>query len=917
MHVLKVVCATCVFICASTIHAQVSGDATTQNQILSFPLGAATDPQNPLEPSKDPATPSGDPYLAAINSVFDHSMGTDLGKFRLYGCDQLVKSFSLEEGANTPPSTFGAFCVNGGLAAGFGQAGGGQFFVNGTYAGAREPTALFYDGHPGIDFVAHFVPVKAAAKGTIYYPKFMRGITDGEAFSRYHVLALIPDGHPDIRLYYLHLATHPSGEKCPTKKPSFADKCPPGVILPIPVKDSPVGVEDGQIIGISGEAGVQGSPHLHFEVQRILPLAMVDPAIASFVTCKEDPTIPNFANMACLPVDPYGWDKELIGCTQKSDGYSCQASAISDPYTLVTGALKSSVENIRLWNNQVTIDSLTSTADLASDTIRFQVVGRNIDSDTHICFWQMANPTPIRTCPTRTDTVAVPGQLSYDGHLEPGDYFLYLESGDGRHRSNARKLHIEKRIIFPPIAAFTMSFSAVSAHEGEALSVLIPIGKTIPVTFDGGASVANGSSIAGWSWTIDGINVSTAESFTVPIGLGTHQVSLTVTNALGMISLPANGTINANPANLLPSVMFDGSTDALNRFFFASFQTPIIDSQNRLLVVSTHFGFSCPFNQCGLRANAISPQGTLIWQSPSDGTFITHSSGGAPALGRNDVLFVPGFDTGIFAIDSSGTPVSGWPLFVLASGGNSALSGMIVDNDSGILYAKAGQSFSFDSFSNRTVAVKQSDASPIWEKVYQDGGAQVTIVKGPNNAIDSINVDRLAQTTFVSLVNGNEVCSSPTVAAFNSFVGGQEGVFSSAFGTINAYDSNCGVSNIFTAPIGFVNLRAFDQGKMFGFDNEPGFTGLFAIATDGTPLWRDANVFAPAIQAIRNGVIYAWAIDTSDSDKMKLFLIDELSGTILQSMGTSAFCNDCGFAVANDGTIYMADHNSTKIYKLN
>lgn len=483
--------------------------------------------------------------------------------------------------------------------------------------------------------------------------------------------------------------------------------------------------------------------------------------------------------------------------------------------------------------------------------------------------------------------------------------------------SNPKKLFVRRLKGALPIAGFTITSEGQSIIEGGTLSLKAQVGKPLSVTFSSDRSLSQSGSISAWQWKIDEATVSTANTFVMDLGLGTHSVSLVVMDTRGLTSLPATATITVSAAPLSPVAFFDGSLDPQQRLFFSSLMTPVIDSQNRLLVVSTHFGFSCPFNQCGLRTNAISPQGTLIWQSPNDGTFITHSSGGAPALGVNDVLFVPGFDTDIFAIDSNGMPVPGWPLPVFASGGNSALSGMIVDNNNGVLYAKAGQFFSFDSFPNRTVAVKQSDASLIWEKVYENGGPQVTIVKGPNGTIDSINVDRLGQTTFVSLMSGNEICSSPTVAAFNSFVGGQEGVFSSAFGTINSYDSNCAVSNIFTAPLGFVNLRAFDQGKMFGFDNQTGFSGLFAIATDGTLLWRDANVFAPTIQAIKNGVIYAWAIDTNDSDKMKLFLIDESSGTILQSMETSAFCNDCGFAIANDGTIYMADHNSTKIYKLN
>jgi hypothetical protein len=910
MLILKIICIICVFICSYKVQAQNVVDAT-QNQVLSFPLGAPTDPKNPLEPSKNPADPVGDPYMAAINSVFDHTMGTDLGKFQLYGCDQRVRSFSLEEGANVP-STFGAHCVNGGLTAGFSQSGGERFFVNGTYAGAGEPTALFYDGHPGIDFVAHFVPVKAVAKGTIYYPRFMRGITDGEAFNTYHVLALIPDGHPDLRLYYLHLATHPAGEKCPTKKPSFANKCPSGIILPIPVKDDPVAVSDGEVIGISGDAGVPGKPHLHFEVQRILPLAMVDPAIARFVVCKEDPTIADFKKMACLPVDPYGWDRELVSCTQKPAAYSCKSSAIPDPYTMVKGIKTSSTENGRLWNNLLTIDTLTATADLAADAIHFVVSGKNIDSDTRICFWQKTNPTPTRICPGRTDSTPVTGQLVYDGHLEPGDYFLYLESGDGHHRSNARSLHIEKRTILPPTAAFTMSLATgLSAQEGGTLLISVPIGKTVPTIFDAARSLPNGSFITGWTWQLDGVIISTAESFVFPISVGTHEINLTVMDALGLVSSPASGTISATQLGLSSSVVFDGSKDSLNRFFFASFGRPITDSSNNVLVISTHFGFSCPFNQCGIRANSIAPSGTLNWQSPKDGSFISFNVEGGIAIGQNDQLLVPAFGATLFSIDSQGVPVSGWPVLV----GPQAFQGQIIaDARDGSVYA-SGMTFSSSSgFPGRVVA-RMADGSPKWTNDYPSGG--LNIVQGPNRDIYAFQGNTLIGLDHGS---GSQFCN-PAVDSSSPLVGGPEGVFFYLGTEILSADASCQFRSVFSSSDNVV-VTAYINKIIYAIatplnNSDPALRRLTAISNTGTFLWKDSRILLPSLQASNNGLTYVTGFDLQDGQKSKLFILNSSTGEMVDTIETSGICDSCAFTIAGDGTIYVVALGSTKIFKLN
>jgi hypothetical protein len=70
------------------------------------------------------------------------------------------------------------------------------------------------------------------------------------------------------------------------------------------------------------------------------------------------------------------------------------------------------------------------------------------------------------------------------------------------------------------------------------------------------------------------------------------------------------------------------------------------------------------------------------------------------------------------------------------------------------------------------------------------------------------------------------------------------------------------------------------------------------------------------IRAIKNNILYVLGQHLADGNKPKLFVLDAVSGDILNSIETTPVCNSCGVAVATDGTIYLNDLNSTKIYKL-
>jgi len=233
-------------------------------------------------------------FNARINSVFDHSMGAvgNSGEYQ-YCADRVTTAYTGEHGS----SSFGASLVvvyncqsskQKNPLYGFKQANGQAFSINGQYDGGSDPNDvyyLFYDGHPGFDYKttdqdpSGKIPVLAAASGKVVCVNVPSSCDD---------TSMIPpctDGPAEIKIdngngystIYLHLSSGTVGT---------------GQV-----------VQAGQQIGVSGDTGACGNPHLHFEVREGVP-------------CTES---------RCVPVDPYGW-----------------SGPGTDPYARRTA-------NVRLW----------------------------------------------------------------------------------------------------------------------------------------------------------------------------------------------------------------------------------------------------------------------------------------------------------------------------------------------------------------------------------------------------------------------------------------------------------------------------------------------------------------------------------------------------------------------------------------
>ena len=198
------------------------------------------------------------PYSALINTVFDHHVTTILNPPLpdTYCADDYVTAYTGEEGQRIyGVSTFKISfnkpkqCpVNGtNILNGFQKQDDQPFVVNGQYTGNDF---LFYEGHPGFDYRTKDqardgrLPVFASANGTLSWT--------GTCGDKYGTMRI--DHGNGFESQYLHLDCS-----------SF-------------VGNNPRDVKRGDQIATSGDTGVRGQPHLHFELQQ-----------------------------AKTPVDPYGW----------------------------------------------------------------------------------------------------------------------------------------------------------------------------------------------------------------------------------------------------------------------------------------------------------------------------------------------------------------------------------------------------------------------------------------------------------------------------------------------------------------------------------------------------------------------------------------------------------------------------------
>ena len=294
--------------------------------LLTFPLKADV-------PNEDQHLTSA---TAMTNSVFDHSMfNSTTRQYGVYACDDTVVAFTGTTAIYGP----GIPILNVGCEAGYKVLNEQNpppisLAPDMTYSGWGTPNHLFYDGHPGIDYVAAMdTQVYAAVSGTIHYPTRMVGL--GYPAAAYHVMEIVPahaqGSVPPYLFYYLHLDTYIGQQQMPVNDPDPRPGCAATVWLPL---NEGTQVQAGCLIALSGKAAppiYHFLPHLHFEVDQVVPSFLV---FTRFGARSADVCIDGIvgSNYDCVPVDPYGW----TGGPTRCDPHTGLATS-GDPYYCLTG----------------------------------------------------------------------------------------------------------------------------------------------------------------------------------------------------------------------------------------------------------------------------------------------------------------------------------------------------------------------------------------------------------------------------------------------------------------------------------------------------------------------------------------------------------------------------------------------------
>jgi hypothetical protein len=157
----------------------------------------------------------------------------------------------------------------------------------------------------------------------------------------------------------------------------------------------------------------------------------------------------------------------------------------------------------------------------------------------------------------------------------------------------------------PPLAGFTMTAGSQSATDGQTLNLTVQGGAASSVTLSavGRSSDPDGSVVA-WEWTFDGVrqNGSTA-TLTSSFGVGTHIITLIVTDNQGARSQPVSGTI------------------VVSTFTLTARDDTYVMTQGTILTVPPP----------GVLANDTIPSGTFVsvdFQTVPPGTFADLTNGG-------------------------------------------------------------------------------------------------------------------------------------------------------------------------------------------------------------------------------------------------------------------------------------------------
>lgn len=354
-----------------------------------------------------------------------------------------------------------------------------------------------------------------------------------------------------------------------------------------------------------------------------------------------------------------------------------------------------------------------------------------------------------------------------------------------------------------------------------------------------------------------------------------------------------------------------------DNIFFRGFNQPVVDHDGNLIVIATQFGFDCPFNQCGVIVYSIAPNGKLNWKKPDMG-FAAPAANQVVVSPDNTIYFQGHAGLGqIFGYSPMGIPITGWPVnigFPLVTG----RKGLLIDPIDASIIAKGGTSFSFGTFPG-VVAAYHPDSSPKWQaNLLNAPNNGPGMVIGPNDDVYTYDNHGV----ILSHTDGHEICQFGQKYA--PLAGGSDGVFTQDGANIVKMNPDCSVTSIFTSPQGMIEIQGYDNGIIFATDHPSPLTSLsqfrfLAIKTDGTLLWPQGTSSSPFVLSnlatVSNGRLYALGQDLLDG-RQKLFIVDEVQGSLIDVFDTTGTCAQCGVATGIDGAVYLNDLGSLTIFLL-
>src|ERR1035441_3810932 len=133
----------------------------------------------------------------------------------------------------------------------------------------------------------------------------------------------------------------------------------------------------------------------------------------------------------------------------------------------------------------------------------------------------------------------------------------------------------------PPTAGFTMSFQGQAGTDGPApLNLVVQSGSTALVQFDASTRTTDpGGVVSDWAWQIDGSPVvlirGPQPSFSQALGVGSHTISLTVTDNWNARSSPVYGTIMVSTL-ASTTITYDFTGVVTSRYACCGFGNPAI-----------------------------------------------------------------------------------------------------------------------------------------------------------------------------------------------------------------------------------------------------------------------------------------------------------------------------------------------------